>query len=132
MNRISAVSVSEASVVSPYRPPRSEPLPVRNNWTNSDYPLAPQRVRYAASAPVRPVTQPQPTEPQTAPAPAAEPTPKPSIKQRLVLLAGALMVSVGTIAGFVSIVAVGPAGIGIAAAAAILGAALIRSGSKMQ
>jgi hypothetical protein len=127
MNRISAVAVSEVSVTSPYRPPRSAPIPVRNNGTNSDYPLAPQRVRYAASAPARPVTQPQRPLPQ-----AAEAQPKPSAKKLLTALAGVLMVSVGTVAGLVSIAALGPIGVGVAGGAALLGFALIRLSAKLK
>lgn len=127
MNRISTVAVSEASVVSPYRPPRSKPIPVRNNGTNSDYPLAPQRVRYATSAPARPVAQPQNPLPQP-----AEPQPKPSAKKLLMVLAGVLMASVGTVAGLMSIIALGPVGLGVAAGAALLGFALIRIGAKLK
>jgi hypothetical protein len=127
MNRISAVAVSEVSVTSPYRPPRSAPIPVRNNGTNSDYPLAPQRVRYAASAPARSVTQPQRPLPQ-----AAKDQPTPSVKKRLMALAGALVASVGTVAGLMSIVALGPVGLGVAAGAAVLGFALIRLSAKLK
>jgi len=127
VNRIAHVARSEASVVSPYRPPRSEPIPVRNNGTNSDYPLAPQRVRYATAEPARPAPlsrhpMPQPSEPQ----------PKPSVKQRLMLLTGVLLASVGTVAGLISIAALGPIGIGVAAGAALLGFALIRIGAKLK
>jgi len=123
VNRIASVARSEASVISPYRPPRSEPVPISKQWINSDYPLAPQHVRYTTPQPVKPVQQ---------STPAPKPEPKPSVAKRVVMGIGALLASVGTVAGLLSIAALGPVGLAVAAGAAVLGIVLIRSGSTMK
>lgn len=123
MNRISQVTIapSEASVTGPYRPSNDTARP-RQAWTNSDYPLAPARpVRFDPPNPLPPVqAQPQPAPEQK----------KMGIGRKLIALAGVFMCSVGTIAGLVSIAALGPIGLAIAGGAFVAGCVLIKGAAK--
>lgn len=132
MNRVGlarqSVAVSEASVTGPYRPSNDTARP-RQVWANSDNPLSPKQVRFANNVvPLHTARQRTVIPP---PAPAAQPE-----KQKLgflakaAALAGVLLCSVGTVAGLISIVALGAIGVGVAAGAFVLGLTLIRASTS--
>ncbi len=118
-------ALSEKSVTSPLRP--AIPTSGRRDWRNSDtlHPIVPAnvaRIRNQALAANTPISRP-------APPPPADPQ-IPSKKRRGLALSGVLSCSLGVVAGLVSIAALGPIGIAVAAGAAIFGAALIRIGTR--
>lgn len=134
MNRVltrPSVTISEASVTGPYRPSNDTARP-RQVWANSDNPLTPKPIRFANNvvplhaARQRPVVLPA----QPAPSPVQHQQPRRSVGKMLTSLAGVLLCSIGVVGGFVSIVALGPLGLAVAAGAGILGAALIKLGTK--
>ena len=117
-----SLPLSEKSVTGPYRP-----QPKRKEWTNSDVslPTLPANVSRIRKANVMP---PSASKKPTTPPPAAKhPL---SLGKRIAALAGVLCCSIGVVGGLVSIVALGPVGIGIAAGAAVVGAVLIKLGTQ--
>lgn len=139
MNRISTVTSETSSVAS------STPVHVVRNfrtvpnspaWNNSDHPLAP-RARPIVSAPPAARLQVVQSRPVIAPppppaVPVEPPREKPSVWRRVGAIAGVLLASVGTVAGLVSIAALGVVGLGVAAGAFFLGCMLIRAGTRNQ
>lgn len=127
IERIS-LAATEASVNSPVRP-ISAP---RTDLRNTDNPLAPtvkaeqmaRAMKTAATAPV--------AAPPNLSRSSSEPVIPPSGFKKFLMLGGVLMASVGVVAGFVSIAALGPIGLGIAGGAAVLAAAMIWLGSKVK
>jgi hypothetical protein len=134
MNRVTLSRpslVSEASVTGPYRPSNDTARP-RQVWANSENPLAPKPVRFANNVvPLKAARLRSSSKP-------AQPAPQPAQpkKQTLGLLAkaatltGMLLCSLGVVGGFVSIVALGPLGLAVAAGAGVLGATLIKFGTR--
>lgn len=114
---------SGRSVTSPYRP-------VEDSVRDLLPAHPPANVRKAlAATPASPVTPPPRPQP---PVHTPEPAPvKPSFAKRFVLGLGVLS-AMAVVPGFISIVALGPAGLGVAAACAALSAACIWIGNKMQ
>lgn len=119
MNRVaprSSVAVSEASVTGPYRP-SNDTARVRQPWTNSDYPLAPRLVKFTPPQNPRVIA----TAPQT-----EQPQQKISLARRVVALTGVFLASVGTVAGMLSIVGLGPIGLAVAVGAFVVGCVLVK------
>lgn len=120
---------TEASVTGPYRPQDVNTAP-RDGWRNSDtiYPRTPAHIDRIRQLPAanQSMRQAQPLPP--VPQPAA---PQPmSLGRRIIGLIGVACASVGTVAGLVSIVALGPIGLAVAGGAFVLGLVLIRASSK--
>lgn len=129
MNRLSPVSmISEASVNGPYRPtrtPMNNVTPFRQQWKNTDYPLAPKQLPPQNRVPV---VVSQPAKPPVTVA--AQPQDKRTFWHKATALAGVAMCSLGVVAGLVSIVALGPIGLAVAAGAAVVGIGLMGLSSK--
>lgn len=130
IERIS-LAQTEASVNSPIR----ATLPSdRTQLRNTDSPLTPT-VRAAQMERAMKIASPMPPSrpaPPPAPARATDQQAKPSGFKRLLLGAGALLSSVGVVGGFMSIIALGPVGLAVAAGAGVVGAALIWLGGKVK
>ena len=126
IERIS-LSKTEASVNSPVR---TAPRAKRLALCNTDSPLAPtlkaeQLRRSLATTPMRTATKPTPKPPVVT-------TPKPSVFKRVLLGIGALVSSVGVVAGLLSMVVLGPIGLAVAAGVGAVGAAMIWLGGKVK
>lgn len=121
---------SEVSVCSPFKPTRQmEDSANAAVWANSDNPLyaaPPRNVIDAARLPVADKLR-APPLPRIAEAP---PT-RSNWLAKAVTTAGVLCGVFGTVAGLLSIVALGPIGLGVAAGAAILGTIIARQGVRM-
>jgi len=129
IERIS-LAQTEASVNSPVR---AAPRPDRTTLRNTDSPLTPTVKATQMARAMKQVNCVPPSRPTTAPTPTPAPaqaTEKPSVFKRMLLGAGALISSVGVVGGLLSIVALGPLGLAVAAGAGVLGAAMIWLGGK--
>lgn len=135
MNRISP-ALTEASVTSPTTKTTVSRTPRATNTTrtiliNTDSPLVPtvkaeqmaRAMKTAATAPPAAPNLVRPSSPPVIP---------PSGLKKFLMLGGVLMASVGVVAGFISIVVLGPIGLAVAAGAAALAAAMIWLGSKVK
>lgn len=121
LNRISAAQ-TECSMVGPYQPKNTAPIEA---FKNSDvYQAPPARIAAIKATPVqpRPVSTWQPQA-------ANEPV-KMSMIRRIGVAVGALLAIGGVIGGLVSIVALGPLGLAVAAGSAMLGAAILRQATR--
>lgn len=122
---------TEASVTSPAR---AAPRPDRTELRNTDSPLVPTIKAAQMARAMSQVNRVPPSRPTIAPAPTPAPAQaaKPSVFKRVLLGAGAIISSVGVVGGLLSIVALGPLGLAVAAGAGVLGAAMIWLGSKVK
>jgi len=136
---------SEPSVISPYRPTPAEMRALRDelrqaqrteNWVKNEIQLPAKTQRQimaqltAPTAPAATVRSPATrTQPQ-APTTTAQQPKKPSALKRAAVGLAVLGGIVGTIGGFISIVAIGPVGIAISGGSALLAFAAIRSLKK--
>lgn len=122
---------TEASVTSPAR---AAPRPDRTTLRNTDSPLVPTIKAAQMARAMSQVNRVPPSRPTIAPAPTPAPAQaaKPSVFKRVLLGAGAIISSVGVVGGLLSIVALGPLGLAVAAGAGVLGAAMIWLGSKVK
>ena len=120
---------TEASVTSPTRATLQSD---RTQLRNTDSPLTPT-VKAVQMARAMKTASPTPPSRPTAPPAQAQTTEqaaKPSVFKRFLLGAGALISSVGVVGGLLSIVALGPVGLAVAAGAGVVGAAMIWLGGK--
>lgn len=126
IERIS-LAPTEASVTSPVR---VAPAPQRT-LKNTDNPLAPtvkaaqmeRAMKTVASAPMA-----RPNFVRTS----SQPVIPPSGFKKFLMGAGVLLASVGVVAGFISIIALGPIGLAVAGGAAALAAGMIWLGNKVK
>lgn len=118
---------TESSATSPVRPmsaPRTELL-------NTDNPLAPT-VKAAQMARAMKTAATAPLEAPSLSRTSSPPVIPPSGLKKFLAFGGVLMASVGVVAGFVLIVALGPIGLAVAGGAAALAAGMIWLGSKVK
>jgi len=122
--------VSDTTVVSPFRPPAQPQLkpkdPVR--WANSDNPLRPAPMPKVVTQKVN--AQPVRTLPTVQEPPVQESKTRPRLRAAL-MLAGAFLVIPGLIGGMISMVALGPLGLAVAAGALFVGSALLKAAVNM-
>jgi hypothetical protein len=143
INQYSSAPRSEVSVTSPHRPVKS-PVPTPSTraqndatWKSRDVHLThpPANVKRALTASPSATVKSSPRS-----SPKASPTNSfqepsqlqvASVKKRFFAGIGALLIGPGTVAGLLSIVALGPVGLGVAAGAAALGVFLIWASNRM-
>lgn len=122
------ISTTEGGAKGPGRPASSPiPIPARPHRVTDAHLRADlaarameARIRSIPSRPARPGVPRQQQAPQ----------PRPGMGQRILLATGALFIALGIPIGMLSIVALGPAGLAVAAAAGVVGALLISAGKK--
>lgn len=126
MLSVSSVARSEVSVTGPWRPPSREDTAKRDAWVNSDNPLQPSPVRNIRAATRLPVpAKATPSLPKVPEAP-----PKRSLWAKAAVTVGILTASLGTVAGMLSMVVLGPVGLAVAAGCFVVGTILIQVASK--
>jgi len=128
IERIS-LAATEASVTSPVRP-ISAPRTDRTTLRNTDNPLEPT-VKAAQMARAMKTAATAPAQAPNLSRSSSEPVIPPSGFKKFLMAGGVLLASVGVVAGFISMVALGPIGLGAAAGAAALAAGMIWLGSKV-
>ena len=130
---------SQVSVTSPYTPGNVEKLQQPSTpktqavWKTPDIQLAHPPANVVRAIASSHATSPTPpTKPSKFPSTQTPPPPIPSIKRRIISGLGAFLAGPGMVAGFFSILPLGPIGLGVTAGILGAGLLLMWAGSKMK